>query len=219
MILKDEKKSRRSKEWKMPRKRQIPPRNEVVYLLVDRDGEPIIVTKSDKIAAQWSEAGFGDYREMRITASWPRVEDYGGSMTELVARNPALFSAVVSDLQLVIDASTLKSVMTCPTQYKLKYLDGWGGGGSVDADFGIYFAVATRRIGRSVSMASRNKKRHSLLYGRFWLRHKTRETDARGAALTRLYGIALHSEVQERQRQPCEVPVVSQGGQHPWPGA
>lgn len=61
-------------------------------------------------------------------------------MSDVLARNPALFSAVTPDLQLVIDASTLKSVMTCPTQYKLKYLDGWGGGSSVDAEFGIYFA-------------------------------------------------------------------------------
>lgn len=62
----------------MPRKKTLPPRNEVVFLLVDRDGEPVIVAKNDKVAMQWSEAGFGDYREMGITSSWKRIEAHGG---------------------------------------------------------------------------------------------------------------------------------------------
>lgn len=65
-------------------------------------------------------------------------------------RNPALFSAVVPDLQLVFDATTLKSVMTCATLYKYKHLDGWGSGRSVDADFGIFFATGTETYRKGV---------------------------------------------------------------------
>lgn len=61
----------------MPKKR-LPRSNKTTFLLLNREGEPVVITPKEPLAQQWSEDGHGDYRELEVVYSNGAIEARGG---------------------------------------------------------------------------------------------------------------------------------------------
>lgn len=62
----------------MPRKRTMPPASKTTYLLLNREGEPVVITPKEPLAQAWSEEGYGDYREIEVLYSKDAIAARGG---------------------------------------------------------------------------------------------------------------------------------------------
>lgn len=62
----------------MPRKRTTTPlQNKTTFLLLNRFAEAVAITPKEPLALQWSEDGYGDYRQLDVVYSKVVMEELG----------------------------------------------------------------------------------------------------------------------------------------------
>jgi hypothetical protein len=56
----------------------LPAANKTTFLLIDREGTPVVITPKEHVAERWSEEGRGDYRELEVVYQFAAIKGQGG---------------------------------------------------------------------------------------------------------------------------------------------
>lgn len=136
----------------------------------------------------------------------------------MIGDAPSPFSAYIPKLQTAWDATSLKSLMTCPRQYQYSILEGWRPAqDKVDLEFGGYFASSVERY-KKARVAGKSKAEATAIAVRYVVEASWGEDGPWGGRYEEMWHCTGSEPFRNAKGNRAKCPYSHKGSWFPAPG-